>query len=160
MSAIEGFQLSPLQRYLWSLGWSAAHESYGAGACVLIQGTLDEAGLLGALHSVVRRHEVLRTTFHRPSSLTVPLQVIGSESVAWERTNGVDPASAAAHGSEAKMLERLFEAELRRPFDLDRGPSLRASLVDLGTNRHALFLSAPTLCADTLGLDAQSLFPA
>ncbi|HKH45887.1 MAG TPA: amino acid adenylation domain-containing protein, partial [Thermoanaerobaculia bacterium] len=98
-----------------------------------LTGALDPARLRRTLEEVVRRHEALRTTFHGSSrgpvsrvleSQPVPLPLISLEGL---------PESAA----EAEV-RRLGLAELLRPFDLERGPLLRAILLRLGAREHAL----------------------
>ncbi|MDJ1136013.1 amino acid adenylation domain-containing protein [Streptomyces iconiensis] len=95
------------------------------------------AGLLeAALAAVVARHEVLRTTFR--SLEGEPQQIIAERGTArLVRTvrEGV-PEEERPH--EAL---RLAGAHARAPFDLARGPLLRAELVSFAADDHAFLLT-------------------
>ncbi|MCP4664695.1 MAG: amino acid adenylation domain-containing protein, partial [bacterium] len=98
-----------------------------------LQGRLDPGALARALGEIVRRHEVLRTSFETVED--VPVQVIrpelGLPLPVVDLTGLPDgPRRAAAH--------RLALAEARRSFDLTRCPLLRTTLVRLaGTSDRA-----------------------
>ncbi|HEX7242338.1 MAG TPA: amino acid adenylation domain-containing protein, partial [Longimicrobiaceae bacterium] len=92
-----------------------------------LRGPLDARVLERAVAGVVRRHEVLRTTFEEAGG--VPVQVVhpaGSLPLPLAELSGL-PADAR----EAEALRLVAEAA-RRPFDLRRGPLFHASLVRLG----------------------------
>src|ERR1051325_4452765 len=74
---IEGFRLSPQQEHLWRLEQAAHHSPYRAQCAVRIEGRLDAGKLRAAIEDVVRRHEILRTTFPRPVSMMTSLQTVG-----------------------------------------------------------------------------------
>jgi amino acid adenylation domain-containing protein len=114
-----------------------------------LAGPLDVAGLERALHDLVARHEALRTTF--PAVDGRPAQVISApEPVRLEVSDlrGLPPA-----GREPEARRRAREAA-RRPFDLARGPLLRAQLMRLDGEDHVLLLVLHHIAADgwSLGL--------
>jgi amino acid adenylation domain-containing protein/non-ribosomal peptide synthase protein (TIGR01720 family) len=141
---VEGFRLSSQQRRLWvqQSGESPADCAQGA---ILIQGDLDPAALERALRRLVERHEILRTAFRRRHGMKFPLQIVedGME-VAWS----VQPAMADL---ASKTIEQVLRQQRSQPFDLERGPLVRASLVPC-TGGHLLTLSLPSLCADEWSL--------
>src|SRR5215510_7756218 len=85
-ATIEGFRLSPQQARLWLLQQDAQYPPYNSECCVLIKGPLDAQLLEAALNQVVRRHEILRTTFRRLPAMTLPLQVISENGQVMMRT--------------------------------------------------------------------------
>ena len=93
------------------------------------------AALEQALAGVVRRHEVLRTTFASVDGK--PVQVVHEDAsvalpvVRW-------PTLSPAEREEAARREA--SAEARRPFDLAHGPLIRARLLVLDEEDHALLL--------------------
>jgi amino acid adenylation domain-containing protein len=98
-----------------------------------LRGSLDAGALARALTEIVRRHEILRTTF--PDRRGLPIQVIGPP---WPfPLPCVDLSGLPVEAREAEMLRRAA-AEGDRPFDLARGPLLRALLLRLGPQEHAL----------------------
>src|SRR5215210_1279646 len=76
---IQGFELSPQQRHLWRLGRELEGAPLRVQAAWQLTGPLERARLAGALHGVVARYEILRTTFSQLPGLALPLQVVGSE---------------------------------------------------------------------------------
>jgi amino acid adenylation domain-containing protein len=146
-STAAGFQLSPRQKHLWLSG--AETPAFNAIVAVLLEGTLELEALKSALHAVISRHEILRTTFERRPGMKVAVQVVQENlPPAWEEVDlrRVLPAQQNAR------VEELFQAEKRHKFGLDRGPVVRATLVKLGDEKHVLISSLPSLCADSATL--------
>lgn len=146
---IEGFWLAPQQKRLWAL--HTAHTAYQARCMVRLCGPLQPDRCEQALQQVVARHDILRTTFHLLPGMRLPVQVIAETvAVAWQYTNLQDLAPTA----QAAQLATLYAAMDRQPFQLDRGPLLRATLVRLAASEHRLLLTLPALCADSLTLQS------
>jgi amino acid adenylation domain-containing protein len=139
---IEGFRLSPQQRWLWLLQGGVG--PYRAQASVLLSGALDPAALRRALAAAVSRHEVLRTAFVRPPGIKAPVQVIGLQEAEWV-THDLEGVAADV---QARQVDALLAEAAQRPFDPESGPLLRAALVRLGAESHLLVLTLPALCAD------------
>ncbi|MCP4663549.1 MAG: amino acid adenylation domain-containing protein, partial [bacterium] len=120
---------------------------YNLPALFRFAGHLDRGALARALSEIVRRHEVLRTRFEAVDG--VPVQVI--EPVADLPVPVLD-LSALAEPERGAAADRLASREAQRPFDLDRGPVLRAVLLrlDAGTDReqHVLCLTAHHIAFD------------
>jgi amino acid adenylation domain-containing protein/non-ribosomal peptide synthase protein (TIGR01720 family) len=72
---VAGYRLSPQQRRLWRLLRLDDARTFVTRCSVLIEGALDEAILADAIESVVRKHEILRTTFRCLPGVTIPVQV-------------------------------------------------------------------------------------
>ena len=133
--------LSPAQRRLWFLaaleGDAAAYSIAGA---ALLHGPLDVAALEHALFAVGQRHEALRLTF--ASEAGEPRQCVQpARRIVLERVAG-DPSRPAQEAS--RVAARLA----RTPWDLARGPLLRAALVSFAPNEHALALALHHIVAD------------
>lgn len=72
-----GFRPSPQQKCILSRGQKDS--SHRAACVVRIEGKLDSNRLREACKAVVRRHEILRTTFQCPPGVRVPYQVVETE---------------------------------------------------------------------------------
>ncbi len=99
-----------------------------------IQGQLNAEALGRSLNEIVRRHEILRTTFSWKDG--APMQVVTSELALAMPV--VDLSTKKQREQEA---QRLALEEARKPLDLERGPLVRAQLLRLGAEDHILLLT-------------------
>jgi amino acid adenylation domain-containing protein len=119
---------------------------YNTAVQLRLSGELDAGALAAALIEVARRHESFRTTFTLRDG--VVLQVIAAD--ASPDVAVVDLASSAAPLDEERRLTLALAAA---PFDLERGPLLRARVFRLGPAEHALSVVMDHIVADGLSLD-------
>lgn len=139
----QGFRLSPQQQRLWLLQQES--DVYRAQCVMMLTGELELAGLEEALRQVVRRHEMLRTTFYRHHEMKFPVQCVADSHLPLWYT--VDLKSWSGP-QQTTLIEALCRQERRQPFDLEHGPLLRVLLLSLSPSRHGLLLSLPALYAD------------
>jgi amino acid adenylation domain-containing protein len=130
--------LSYAQQRLWFLDRLApGSPAYNVPSAYGLAGPLAPAALAAALAEVVRRHRVLRARFvERDGEPRLEI----AEAPAPGFLPLVD-LSALAPARRSAELASLRSAEAERPFDLAAGPLLRAGLVRLGAEEHALLLS-------------------
>jgi amino acid adenylation domain-containing protein len=140
----EGLPLSFAQQRLWFIDQlEPASASYNVPAAVRLTGRLDVAALERTLSEIVRRHEVLRTTFDVRDGQ--PVQVIhDAEPLRFEV---LDLSHLADDEREAEAA-RLTREESQRPFDLAAGPLLRAGLLRLGNEDHVVLLTMHHIIID------------
>jgi amino acid adenylation domain-containing protein len=147
--------LSFAQRRLWF-----AHQldpqgtAYTVPATVRLTGALDRAALGAGLEALVRRHEALRTTFVAVDG--EPAQLVGPPGPV--PVPFVDLGDLPEPGRSARLAEHIA-GDRRNPFDLARGPLLRACLFRLGEAEHVLLLSTSHLACDgwSLGVLVEEL---
>ncbi|HEY1270474.1 MAG TPA: condensation domain-containing protein, partial [Terriglobales bacterium] len=143
------------QQRLWFLDQLEPGRSfYNVFQALRFEGALVVDALERALNHIIARHEVLRTTFANTGDQ--PAQVIAppvDRKLAVSDLGGLQPRERE---SEA---QRLASEEAHRPFDLSRGPLLRASLVRLGGEEHLLFLNLHHVVSDrwSIGILSQEL---
>ncbi|CAM5579149.1 Amino acid adenylation domain-containing protein OS=Streptomyces alboniger OX=132473 GN=CP975_33870 PE=4 SV=1 [Streptomyces alboniger] len=138
--------LSHAQERLWYLEQIAAGAPvHHVSAATLVEGPLDADRIAAALRDCVCRHELLRSTFddrgdgpRRTARATaeIPLRRL-------DLGGGTTPGA---------RLRGVLAEESARPFALDRGPALRATLVRTGEERHVLLLTAHRIVADRTSL--------
>src|ERR1044071_10353645 len=119
---VEGFHLSPQQRHVWSLQQVSAFPIYQVLSTISIKGDLSAEILERAFADVVRRHEILRTTFQRPSGIKIPFQVISDAarlSLQFSDLSNLD------HERQRSQLEQTFAAASGRAFVVDRRALVR-----------------------------------
>ena len=142
---LAAFPLSFAQERLWFLDQlEPGGSSYNIPQAVRLTGRLDAAALAGSLSEIVRRHESLRTTFERTAAGS-PGQVI--HPAAPVALPAVD-LTALPSERAAERARALAAEEARRPFDLVRGPLVRALLLRLGADEHFLLIDVHHIVSD------------
>jgi len=131
------------QRLLFLHVLAPGDVSYNQPLGLRLHGPLETQRLRGALLRLVARHEVLRTTF----SLTgeQPLQCIAA--VAEVELPLLDLSALPGVLAEREAL-RFTAEEARQPFDLFRGPVLRAALLCLQPEEHVLVVDIHHIAVD------------
>ena len=117
--------------------------AYNISVARLLKGRLSVSVLERSLNEIVRRHEVLRTSIATLDGK--PVQVIAP------KLTLTVPAIELSELPEAEQkleVQRLAREEAQRPFDLARGPLLRASLLRLGDQEHVLLLTMHHIVSD------------
>nr|QEO74123.1 AMP-dependent synthetase and ligase [uncultured bacterium] len=136
--------LSFAQERLWFLDrLEPGRATYNVVRELRLRGPLDPGALAAALGGVVRRHEPLRTVFKvvdgQPVQLVVPFVP--------PPLPRIDLAGLPEDLLRAEAA-RLAAQEGRRPFDLRRGPMLRATLLRLAAQEHILLLGVHHISFD------------
>jgi hypothetical protein len=138
------FPMSLAQQRLWFLDQLSPNDiSYNLPTAVRLRGPLDVAALERTLDEIVRRHEVLRTTFGVMDSQ--PVQII---SPPVRLTLPVADLGCLTGRQQEAEAGRLANEEARLPFDLRRGPLMRARLLRLEENSHAVLLTMHHIVSD------------
>ncbi|MFP2934629.1 condensation domain-containing protein, partial [Pyxidicoccus sp. 3LG] len=144
VSRAEALPLSFAQQRLWFIDQlEPGNPAYNIPSALRLQGKLDTAALEKSFNTLVARHEVLRTSF--PAEGGRPVQRIAAELAVTLRH--VDLAGHPAETLEAEA-RKVAEAEAQQPFDLARGPLLRATLLRLGAEDHVLLLTMHHIVSD------------
>ena len=137
--------LSFAQQRLWLLDClEPGKATYNMPFVLHLAGALAGGALAAALGGVVRRHEILRTTFGEQGG--VPHQVVHPPDRAWPLPV-VDLAGLAGESRAAEARRRIAE-EVRRPFFLARGPVLRTTLLRLAGDEHVLLATLHHIAGD------------
>ncbi|HEV7509115.1 MAG TPA: amino acid adenylation domain-containing protein [Thermoanaerobaculia bacterium] len=144
--------LSFAQQRLWFLDQlEPGNPAYNLAAAVLLTGPLDRPAFAASLEEVVARHEALRTTFGlADDSNGEPVQRIAPPAPL--PLPGIDLAGLPEEAREAEAL-RLAAEEVMRPFDVARGPLLRAALLRLDAARHVALLTLHHMVGDGWSID-------
>jgi natural product biosynthesis luciferase-like monooxygenase protein/amino acid adenylation domain-containing protein/non-ribosomal peptide synthase protein (TIGR01720 family) len=113
-----------------------------------LTGTLEVAVLERSLAEIVRRHEALRITYAAVDGRFVP-RVLSE----LKPSIPIITLEGSRDEREAEAL-RLAREEAARPFSLERGPVLRASLVRIAPDTHLLLVTVHHVVSDTLSMVA------
>ena len=136
--------LSFAQRRLWFLDRLQPGALYNSPLTLRVHGALNAAALERALEEVVRRHEALRSVI-RTDGTGEPEQVVLPHE---PFVLAADDLSAVPSAAREEEVRRRVHDEIRRPFDLARGPLFRARLLRLGADDHVLVLAMHHVVSD------------
>jgi amino acid adenylation domain-containing protein len=100
-------------------------------------GPLGKRLLERALEEIIRRHEVLRTSFRADTDGGLPVQVI--EAPRAVEVQVIDCETALRDGV-GRTPEEIIREQIREPFDLQQGPLLRALLLRVRPDEHIFVL--------------------
>src|ERR1043165_1278192 len=157
----EQLPLSFAQERLWFIDQlEPGSAGYNIPHAVRLTGSLQVAALELSVNELVRRHEVLRTSY--VDSAGEPSQQIAPELRV--ELPLVDLRSLSE--SERRVTaERLMREQARRPFDLRRAPLLHVRLVQLSESEHEFLFAMHHIVSDgwstaVLVREVGSLYPA
>ncbi len=102
--------------------------------------------MLGAIQTVVDRHDTLRTVFSHDGETQIVQPNLRIEIP-------VEDLSALPAPEHERRLQALQRAEGPRHFDLTRGPLIAARLIKLTAEHHALILTAHHIACDGWSYD-------
>jgi amino acid adenylation domain-containing protein len=138
------FPMSFAQQRLWFVEQLQHDNSiYSIKEALRISGFLNEAALLQTFNEILRRHEVLRTTFvtmeEKPVQVVIPDLRLSLPTINLEELTEVE--------QETKIHE-LVRQKIQQPFDLCKAPLLRATLLRLKETEHILVFTMHHIIAD------------
>jgi len=131
------------QQRLWFLDQLMPGSAYNSPGAFRIESSIDVALAERIVNEIVRRHEVLRTTFR--SIEGQPVQVIAP--VLNLPVGVVDLGHLPEPKREAEV-RRLAAEEAQRPFDLAQGPLLRVTLLRLSDHEHVFLVTMHHIISD------------
>ena len=142
-------RLSFAQERLWFLDrLKPGGIAYNLPVARRLSGPLVISSLEHALGAIVRRHDVLRTTFAEVDG--APVQVIAPFD---GFTLSVEDLSGWPDDARDLELRRRLREEATRPFDLTVGPLFRPQLFRLGEDEHVLLVCMHHAIGDGWSID-------
>lgn len=140
----QAFPLSFAQQRLWFLDrLEPGNSFYNLPMAQRLSGALDVEALERSLGEMVRRHEILRTTFAIRDGETVQI-VHPPEHFTLRR---VDLSGLPSQICEEKAWQ-LARQEVQHPFDLVKGPLLRVALLRLEKDDYVLVITMHHIITD------------
>lgn len=136
--------MSFAQQRLWFLDKLVPNNPfYNIATAIRITGQLNLLALERSLNEIVRRHEVLRTTF--PEVDGRPVQVIAPD---LQLTVSLIDLSQLSLGEQTSEVQRLALAEARSTFDLANGPLVRLVVLRQALQEHVALLTMHHIISD------------
>ncbi len=132
------------QQRLWFLAQlGLSRHAYNLLEVIRISGPLKVVVLQQSLQDIVQRHAILRTTFTHVDG--EPRQKISPDMKVEMPIIKLNQPSPYAWD---KQIHDLAQREVRKPFDLVRGPLIRVTLVQLADEDYVFFLTLQHMVSD------------
>ncbi|MHA7685169.1 condensation domain-containing protein [Cupriavidus sp. PET2-C1] len=144
--------LAPAQQRMWLTDRIAAPADrwiYNMAGGLRLSGPLDAQAMRASLNALVERHEILRTSYPADANGAPSARIASALTIdlPYHDLSSLDASQRAA------ALHELAEAQAREPFDLSSAPLLRARLVRLADDDHALLLTLHHIVGDGWSID-------
>jgi amino acid adenylation domain-containing protein/FkbH-like protein len=145
----EAAPLSFFQQRIWLLNQlEPGHPAYNLVSSAKLEGPLNVKALTQTLNEILRRQEILRTTF--TAGKTTPAQTVQAM-----KPVSLEPAdlSGVPVASREAEVARLAMEEKNLPFDLARDLLFRVRLVRFSDREHALIIASHEIACDQASLE-------
>jgi len=143
------YNTSYAQRRLWILNQLEEDKiAYNIPIALILDGKLDESALVKAFARLVDRHEILRTTFSEGSE--GPVQRVHDAGAFRSQLEVIDLCEIA---DVEKQVTELIEQEETHPFNLERGPLVRAKLLRIAAHKYIFLFNIHHIIADGWSLE-------
>ncbi|HEU5380545.1 MAG TPA: amino acid adenylation domain-containing protein [Ktedonobacteraceae bacterium] len=140
----ESAPLSFSQQRMWFLQqWEPGSPLYNIPMALRLSGKLDRVALKQAFEEIIKRHDILHTTFDVQDG--VPVQVIHTSSALALPLIDLCELSEVL---QETLVQELIAAESKRVFDVQQGPLLRVVLLKRAKTEHVLILTVHHIVAD------------
>ncbi|QRF31060.1 non-ribosomal peptide synthetase [Bacillus safensis] len=139
--------LSYAQQRIWFLDQLVPNSSlYNLPLLLNIKGELCIDLWENSLISIINQHEILRTTFKEVNGEIC--QVI-SDSINWN----MDFKDLSCFNNKEDEVKRLINKKFNKPFDLTKGPLIRATLIQKEKNNYVFLLNMHHIISDGWSLN-------
>ncbi|MEP0264420.1 amino acid adenylation domain-containing protein [Dokdonia sp.] len=139
------YPVSDGQRRLWVLSqFTGGTEIYNMPSSVVLKGDYDVACFCKAIEAAIERHEVLRTVFKINDEGEVRQEIKTLETLGFS-VDYIDYREALLKEEIANLY---IEEDAYLPFDLENGPLLRASLLQLSDDDYVFYYNMHHIICD------------
>jgi amino acid adenylation domain-containing protein len=138
------YPVSYAQHGLWFLDrLLPGTTAYNVARAIRLCGPLSTEPLERSLQEIVDRHESLRTTFAENDGQ--PMQIVAASRMV---ELPIIDLSHYSRSERESQTEQLAREEAQQPFNLEKGPLMRAKLLRLGADEHVLLLTLHHIVTD------------
>ena len=126
------YELSSAQKRLWTLSHlDAGNTAYNIPGVYVFEGDLDRGSLAYSFEKVIERHEILRTVFREDEHGSVRQFILPPGKTGFS----ISYVDLKREKEQKTLLDSMVREEMRKPFRLDAGPLVRASLFEVDDDK-------------------------
>lgn len=147
------YLISNAQQRLWVLNqFDELAKAYNVFTQIELKGTYNITAFERAVFSVIERHEILRTIFKEVEQGNVRQIVLSLEELNFE----IDFKDFRSHDNPSKITDDYVKNDFYKPFNLSKGPLLRASLIHVFDDKYVFYLNMHHIISDGRSLQILS----
>ena len=140
-----GYSLSNAQRRLWFASqFDEGSVAYNIPHTIFLDGNYNVTYFQKAIHSVIERHEILRTVFRLDNEGEVRQYILTAEELSFL----IDYKDFREEVNPEEEARSYISLDSSKPFDLAGGPLLRASLLQLSKDRYIFYYNTHHIISD------------
>jgi amino acid adenylation domain-containing protein len=143
---------SSAQQRLWILSLLDEGGAYNMPNVLELDGTYQLDYFMHAIELVIDRHEILRTVFMEDENGLVKQLILTKEELGFT----VEYKDFRAELNKEEKAKQYLEKDFYKPFDLKKGPLLRASIIQLSENQYIFYYNMHHIISDGWSLDVLS----
>ncbi|MGB3468632.1 MAG: amino acid adenylation domain-containing protein, partial [Cyclobacteriaceae bacterium] len=137
--------MSDSQRRLWSLSqFEESSVAYNLPGHTFLDQSINVENFERAINSTVDRHEILRTVFRRDDSGEVRQWILDRKALGFNIT--YEDFSKDADSDE--RAKSYIDTDAFKPFDLEKGPLLRAALLQVDEGKYIFYYNMHHVISD------------
>jgi len=141
----DSYPLSSAQKRLWTLYQvDGEGTAYNMPSKVFLDGKYDIDCFKKAVHATIDRHEILRTVFVMDDLGEVRQRVLDRKGAGFE----IGYADLRGDEKAEEKAAAYIEADSYRPFDLENGPLIRTSLLQVSDDRYIFYYNLHHIISD------------
>jgi hypothetical protein len=139
------YPMSAAQKRLWFLNQLDPESAfYNIPSALRLKGSLNVPALEKSINEIIKRHEVLRASFHIDDK-GEPQQIIAGKLIV--PLNQLDISDIPADKTEAKV-QQLLKDEAAAVFKIDQAPLMLVSFIKLNSGEYVLIINMHHIIAD------------
>jgi amino acid adenylation domain-containing protein/non-ribosomal peptide synthase protein (TIGR01720 family) len=149
----ESYPISSAQRRLWLLSqFEGGSLAYNLPARVYLSDTCDIEKFKAAIDSTIERHEILRTVFKEDKNGEVRQWVLAKDYLGFK----IDYKDFRKSKNKEKEIDEYVKDDANKPFDLEHGPLLRASLLQVTDEEYVFYYNMHHIISDGWSVEVLS----
>ena len=145
--------VSDVQRRLWVLSqFENSSVAYNMPNYIMLKGEYDISNFKRSIWSVLERHEILRTVFREGAEGIIRQVVLDLSELEFD----INYKNFSQKDKPEQFALEYIREDAYQPFDLENGPLLRVSLLQLNETKYFLYYNMHHLISDGWSMDILS----
>ena len=141
----KNYLLSSAQRRLWILSqFKGGSTAYNVPFTARLKSTLNLSVLELSMNALIERHEILRTVFKNDTSGEIRQWILDKSAISFP----LEVLDLSQEPAPSDMIENYLQNDMRKAFDLEKGPLLRGAVIKLAEEEFIVYFNMHHIISD------------